>query len=106
MRAGVLDITSDPQGKWVTYARVNLETRDMYVGETGDWRRRFLEHLAATVRHSSLHPARCRRCKEHKRYTRGPRNPFAWITIPTTIAGDQRTNKRVERWAIRNGALT
>ena len=38
----------------IVYARVNLKTRDMYIGETGHWHDRVKKHFVETYRHAAL----------------------------------------------------
>ena len=86
------------------YARVNLNTQDMYVGETGGWEERIKQHFMATVRHSEKRHGgrRCRGCREHTKYLRHRGcEPHAWIMIPLTICADKYEAKRVERYFVR-----
>ena len=42
------ELPEDWSNEYLVYARVNLSTRDMYVGETGDWDARFVQHFMKT----------------------------------------------------------
>ena len=86
----------------VVYARINLKTRDMYVGETSQWHMRVKAHFMNTLRHSKAAPRCCQRCDEHQKYKiQGRIGPCAWIMIPIGLCENKVEGRRLERWAIR-----
>ena len=50
---------------YAVYARLNLSTNDLYVGQTDSWQRRQLQHTYKTFRHSKHCASQCRHCGEH-----------------------------------------
>ena len=68
--------------KHVIYARVNMETQGMYVGETSNFEERVKQHYRATHVHSEIAEHPCKKCREHTKYMRhrGVR-PAAWVTV-------------------------
>ena len=79
------------------YARVNLKTRDMYIGETESWLRRQLQHTYNTYRHNSRCTNPCGGCGDHKKYQKHQRvQPHEWITVPLMVAPNREVAKRLE----------
>ena len=86
----------------VVYARVNLETNDMYIGETKEWTNRVKQHYVATCRHRHGAANPCKSCREHIKYRRHRAvSPGAWITIPLIGMREKYEAKRGERKLIR-----
>ena len=87
-------------GNAIVYARVNLTTESMYVGETEHWQSRQHQHMDATFRHSTDCKSGCKGCREHKKY-RMHRvvKSSAWITLPVRVCNSKMEAKRLERWA-------
>ena len=52
----------------MVYARFNLVTADVYVGQTQSLLKRTHQHFAATYKHSERCAQPCRRCREHCKY--------------------------------------
>ena len=89
-------------GSYTLYARVNLRSRDMYVGQTENFPVRFAQHLDGTLKHDVACPNQCKRCVDHKRYSR-PNGifPHEWIMIPIGTSDTRGEILKMERWAIR-----
>ena len=98
-------ITDTPleKGKFFVYARVNLRTNDLYIGETGNWTERFKQHFTAMHKHSQGAINGCKRCREHGKYKKHVRYvaPHEWMMIPIAHVGEKWLAKRTERTLIR-----
>jgi len=82
----------------VVYARFNLMTPDLYIGETGDIETRTTTHFLRTFKHSTQCTTRCKRCSEHQKYTRHNKcDPQRWLMLPIMECEDKRTAERMEK---------
>ena len=100
--AEVWDLSCDQSGICCVYARVNLYTTDMYIGETQDWRTRVTTHYRATWAHSEHGLRQCKGCREHLRYRRHRVcAPWEWIMIPIAFCCEKYEAKRMERSLIK-----
>ena len=71
----------DEAGAWV-YARINMNTGDMYIGETTNFQQRFEQHLLQSYKHSKFCMNKCRHCKGHATYTKHQVVHYSrWIMI-------------------------
>ena len=83
--------------QYCVYARVNLQTQGMYIGETGDLTNRIKQHYFATCKHRHDAPNPCRCCREHNKYKKHRTAlPHEWITIPVTYVSSKLEAKRLE----------
>lgn len=90
-----------PEGP-VVYARINMQTINMYIGETEQWERRVKDHHKGTCKHHRKAKQRCQGCEDHVRYMRHQGvNPTEWIMIPIIKANEKYEAKRIERQLIR-----
>ena len=88
--------------QYLVYARVNLKTRDMYVGETGNWEQRFEQHFMRTRSHARGASNPCTGCAEHTRYKKHrAAAPTQWIMLPFAFCESKGAALRVETWARR-----
>ena len=87
----------------VVYARINLRTNDMYIGETDSFDRRVMQHYMATYKHGATCEYRpCRGCIEHTKYLRHRAAPaHAWLMVPLWCCDTKQEAKQLERWATR-----
>ena len=88
-------------GGVTVYARVNLQSADMYIGETGSVADRTKQHFMACFRHSDRCDRRCRKCVEHSKYRRHRVcAPHAWLMVPLVQCDGKYEAKRLERCLI------
>jgi hypothetical protein len=100
--AEIWDLSNTHPTGCCVYARVNLYTTDMYIGETADWRTRVITHYRATWAHSPYSTRPCRGCKEHGRYRKHRVcAPWNWIMIPIAFCQEKYEAKRLERSVIK-----
>jgi hypothetical protein len=84
------------------YARVNLRSNDMYIGETGAFDKRVKQHYMATYKHSDACSRPCLRCPEHTKYLKHRAAPaHAWLMVPLWVCDTKYEAQRLERWANR-----
>ena len=88
----------DPKeaGAWV-YARVNMNTGDMYIGETTKFQERFEQHLLQTFKHSKFCKNKCTRCKAHTTYNKHQVIHYSqWIMVAVYQCETKFESLRVE----------
>lgn len=86
-----------PWDSEVVYARVNLFTGDMYVGETDAWARRVATHYRQTMRHAVDAVRPCGGCDEHTKYVMHRAvKPQQWLMVPLITCVDKREGRRIE----------
>ena len=80
----IITNTALEKGQFFVYARVNLRTNDLYIGETGNWTERFKQHFTAMHKHANGAINGCARCREHKKYKKHVRYiaPHEWMMVP------------------------
>ena len=84
-------------GGHVVYARFNMETQHLYIGETEEYERRVQRHAYMTFRHSISCTKGCRGCSEHVKYRKhrvAP--PQAWVVVPLTAVGNRPEARQME----------
>jgi hypothetical protein len=85
------------KGTNVLYVRMNLYTKDIYVGETEDWEARGKQHAYMYNRHSGHCANKCTNCEEHAKYMKQQKVKLSeWITMPLTICADRIEAKKME----------
>ena len=90
------DVTSQRRDA-IVYARCNLTTGDLYVGETEHWNQRVSQHFMATYRHSEKCRRKCGGCAEHKKYMQHQRvEPSQWMMIPVAVCHSKREAEKME----------
>ena len=92
----------DKPGVFV-YARINLKTRDMYIGETEHWEDRITCHYRNTLlfgidRHFARVPKR--NSEKFKYWRHRGAHAGSWLTLPIAIVEDKPAARRLERWLI------
>ena len=82
----------------LVYARVNLLTQDLYIGETKSWDSRVKQHFTACYKHSDQCAKPCKGCKEHTKYQKHRVcAPHEWIMIPLYECAGKYEALRLER---------
>ena len=85
---------------YAVYARLNLRTDDLYIGQTDNWQRRQMQHIYQTFRHSTYCKTQCRRCGEHHKYCKQRVvAPHQWITVPIASCAEYVEARRLE-WVL------
>ena len=81
----------------VVYARLDLQSNHMYVGETTNWTQRVKRHAYMTFRHSLSCTKRCKGCAEHIKYNCHRVAPaHRWLMVPLKKCEDKEEAKKLE----------
>ena len=81
----------------VVYARFNMRTQHLYVGETEDYQQRVQRHAYATFRHGTGCTKACRGCSEHLKYRRHRvAATHEWVVVPITPVNDRAEARQME----------
>ena len=81
----------------VVYARVNMITGDMYIGETDQWARRVETHYRQTMQHTGGQGKQCCGCAEHAKYVKHRVvKPQQWMMVPLVTCNDKKEGRRME----------
>ena len=87
----------------IVYARISLDSNDMYIGETGNFAERTVGHYMKCLKHANdcrVNP--CSACDEHAKYMKHrSAKPHRWMTVALKKCASMQERKRVEKWAIR-----